>query len=92
MQQQIGITGSSTIAADLELEDSVVIVVIGEVNNEGVKLQQSAGRVPYRKVKISDLMVLSGVEATEMRDRVLNANQDADLHVINGNGGESETG
>lgn len=89
MQQKISVTGSSTIPADLEVEDDVVLVVVGQCSNEGIALQQTAGRVPYRKIKINDVMILRGNEADEMRDRVAAENNEADLHVINGNGDAS---
>lgn len=92
MQQRISVTGSSRINTDLDLEDDVVLVVVGTCSQEGVSLQQAAGRVPFRKVRINDIMMLDGTEARDMRARVLAENNDADLRVINGDGADQDAG
>lgn len=89
MQQKITVPGSTTIAAEIELDDEGIAVVYWECRDEGAKSTETAGRVPYAKLRIKDLMILTGAEAAEMRDRILANNNTADLHVINGNGADA---
>lgn len=91
MRQKINVTGSTVVDAGLELEDDAVLVIVGQCSRDGAVLQQSAGRVEVRSVKMNDALLLSGAEAAEFRQRIADENNDADLHVINGNGGD-ETG
>lgn len=87
MKQKVNVSGSTVIDAKLDLEDQVVIVVVGQVSKEGQTLQATAGRVEFRTVKMNDALVLTGAEAAEMSARVLDENQDADLKVVNGGSG-----
>lgn len=86
MQQKISVPGSTTISAEIELDDEGVAVVYWECRDAGAKSTETAGHVSYAKLRIKDLMVLTGAEAREMRDRITANNNEADLHVINGNG------
>lgn len=87
MKQKVNVSGSTVIDSDLDLEDRVVIVIIGQVSKEGQTLQATAGRVDFRTVKMNDAIVLAGAEAAEMQARVTAENQETDLAVINGGGG-----
>jgi hypothetical protein len=88
MRQKINVTGSTVIDAGLELEDDAVLVVVGQCSRDGAVLQQSAGRVEVRGIKMNDAILLTGAEAAEWRQRIADENNDADEHVINGNGGD----
>lgn len=94
MQQKISVPGSTTISSGIELDDEGIAVVHWECRDAGAKSTESAGRVPYAKLRIKDLMIVTDPkEAKELRDRVLAENNEADLHVINGNGADaSDTG
>ena len=89
MRQKVNVTGSTVIDSALELEDDAVIVIVGQCSRDGAVLQQNAGRVEVRSVKMNDAILLHGQEAAEMRARVRAENDDDDASVIHGNGSAS---
>ncbi len=84
MKYKVNVSGSTVLDGKMTLEDQVVIVLVGPVTKEGTIIQATAGRVETRTISVNDALVLTGSEAKEMAQRVLDENQETDLTVING--------
>lgn len=67
---ELNISGAANVEDDLGLHDRPVVVVVGEITAEGMKATATKGDVPKLTMKIEELIVLRGSEASKYEARV----------------------
>lgn len=81
---ELKLGGASMTEAAIALDDMVVGIFIGQCDDQGKKSSKSKGHVPWRKVKLNDVLILDtdSDEAFDLHDRVMAHAQSQDEDAV----------
>lgn len=88
MTQRLNITGSTVTDTDIKTGDApIVLIVVGRGGAHGERETASSGTYDYASVKMNAALQITGAEATELINRVAEANDVEDLQRLTGASG-----
>lgn len=68
---KVSFTGSSTVTEDLELDEKVVFIVEGTVSKVGEASSQTSGHVPFRSIKVNEVVLAPGDLRAELMSLII---------------------